>query len=894
MQRAGEALSVTVLHVSDTQFGRYHRFDADDSLAGHLIRDVAGLLAAGVPPVDLVVLSGDIAERGKRAEYAQAAAFTEKLCQELGLGADRVVVVPGNHDVSWDLSEAYFAECRDEDLEPEVPYARKWRHYQNFVTSLHGPAAFTEDQPYRLHRFDDLRVVVAAMNSTIRESHREDDHYGWCGREQLRWFADQLATADGMLRIGVLHHNARRRAQADNENLRDEDDLTAITGNFLDVLLHGHTHEGKEDRLADGTLVLATGSAAVTADWRPGEVPNQYQVISVQAGRLIRWARQWDARSGRWIADPRASRSGNDARTEIDLAVPGWRRRSRSGGDSEPRDRLRELASRADDFAVQVELVTRIDLGEGATIERRSKDDGSGGSLRYVLALRPGAPLRCVGVVDGCAGAEVIGELEDRVFAPLRQRGAVELVVVHHGPDDPDLRARARARGVRVKTWTEYNNLLELGTYRAWLRTRLDDDPLYPQPLYQPQRFRDVDRFGRPGAAVRDDLLAEVHDAVLDEDGRFILILGEAGFGKSFLVRRLAYMLLGNRHANLSPVVIYLRDRDKRQSLDEMVSAALLPSRVAFHADRFEHSLEAGSLLLLIDGYDEFAVRVGYASAAAQLRTFTAALRGRAKVLLTTRPSHFRSTDEVTSSLFDSLRTVHQGRVYQLEPFDEAQQRAFLARWFELARHDDPGALAGQWMRALADVDNLPELARTPRMLSFIVEDLSLDALHRAAGEGAVTAAALYQTLVSRWLGTETSKIDPDAPGTLTSAQRQELLEELALRLWRAGERDVTEDALQQTARVVLDLPRLDLTLDQAAQEVGGRTLLQVDQQRWRFTHQSVWEFLLASRLAGLLRAGQADELMGEAQLTGLTIRFLRDLAPAEARAWASRLGGSA
>jgi hypothetical protein len=62
--------------------------------------------------------------------------------------------------------------------------------------------------------------------------------------------------------------------------------------------------------------------------------------------------------------------------------------------------------------------------------------------------------------------------------------------------------------------------------------------------------------------------------------------------------------------------------------------------------------------------------------------------------------------------------------------------------------------------------------------------------------------------------------------------------------------------------------------------------------QRWRFAHQSVWEFLLASRLAGLLRAGRGDELLGEAQLTGLTIRFLRDLAPGEAAAWAARVGG--
>jgi hypothetical protein len=753
---------------------------------------------------------------------------------------------------------------------------------------LHGPAAFTEEQPYRLHRFDDLHVVVAAMNSTIKESHRDEDHFGWCGRDQLRWFADQLRAAEGMLRIGVLHHNSRRKAQADNENLADEEDLTLILGEHLDLLLHGHTHEGKEDRLSDGTLVLATGSSAVRADWRPDEVPNQYQVLHFEPGRVTRWARQWDSR-GRWIADTRASPSGNDTRVEISLAIPGWEQHEKSDQPDKSRYEPRSSDDRHQEFLAQVALVTRRDLAEPGHSERITVETKRKGGLDYVLAFRPAAPMRCIGIVDGTADPSAIEQFEQQVFSPLRSRGAVDLRVVHHGPDDPELRAQARQRGIQVKTWTEYNDLLEAGAYRTWLQAELDTDRLYPQQLYQPQRFRGIDRLGRSGE-VRTDLLSQVYDTFLEEDGQFVLILGDAGFGKSFLVRRLAYTLLGNEQTSLTPIVVYLRDRDKRQSLDEMVSAALVPSRAAFQLDRFQHSLEAGTLALLIDGYDEFAVRVGYANAAAQLRTFTQALRGRAKVLLTTRPSHFRSTDDVTTKLFDNLATVHEGKVYQLEPFDQGQQRAFLVRWFELKDEPDADSLAASWMQALATVDNLPELARTPRMLSFIVEDLSIDKIEAAAKHGTVTAAQLYQTLVSRWLGEETRKIDPAAPGAVSPDQRQELLEELAIRLWRAGERDVTEDSLQQTAREVLDLPKLELTLDQAAQEVGGRTLLRIDGQRWRFAHQSIYEFLLANRLAKMLSTGQGEELLGEAELTGLTIRFLRDVTPEAAAAWAARV----
>ncbi|MGH4001197.1 MAG: hypothetical protein ACRDTJ_27490, partial [Pseudonocardiaceae bacterium] len=144
---------------------------------------------------------------------------------------------------------------------------------------------------------------------------------------------------------------------------------------------------------------------------------------------------------------------------------------------------------------------------------------------------------------------------------------------------------------------------------------------------------------------------------------------------------------------------------------------------------------------------------------------------------------------------------------------------------------------------------------------------------------------------IEHWLESEATKIDSHDERSVSAKERQRVLEELALELWRINERDVTEQSLQAAARE-LDLARHKLTLDQAAQVLGGRTLLQVDSNRWRFAHQSVWEFLLANRLAAILRSGRDIETLGEAELTGLTIRFLRDLAPGEAAAWANRIAG--
>jgi len=78
----------------------------------------------------------------------------------------------------------------------------------------------------------DLRVVVAGLNSTMAESHLDDDHYGWVGEDQLRWFAEGLRRYrnEGWLVLGAVHHNAVRKAVEDDENLRDADDLDRILG----------------------------------------------------------------------------------------------------------------------------------------------------------------------------------------------------------------------------------------------------------------------------------------------------------------------------------------------------------------------------------------------------------------------------------------------------------------------------------------------------------------------------------------------------------------------------------------------------------------------------------------------------------------------------------------
>jgi hypothetical protein len=113
-----------------------------------------------------------------------------------------------------------------------------------------------------------------------------------------------------------VHHNVVRGAVLDEENLRDADDLDRWLGlgqrGAANLLLHGRSHDGRLHRLPSGLIALSTGSAAVKAEARPREVPNQYQLVTIRPDGLTRHARQYALGQHRWIGDTRVSRSGSD------------------------------------------------------------------------------------------------------------------------------------------------------------------------------------------------------------------------------------------------------------------------------------------------------------------------------------------------------------------------------------------------------------------------------------------------------------------------------------------------------------------------------------------------------------------------------------------------------
>lgn len=90
--------TLVLLHLSDIHFRHRRGFDLDEDIRNELELDVPEL-AGHLPAVTGVLVTGDTAFDGHSEEFESATRWLKTLCARVGCPAERVWVVPGNHDV---------------------------------------------------------------------------------------------------------------------------------------------------------------------------------------------------------------------------------------------------------------------------------------------------------------------------------------------------------------------------------------------------------------------------------------------------------------------------------------------------------------------------------------------------------------------------------------------------------------------------------------------------------------------------------------------------------------------------------------------------------------------------------------------------------------------------
>ncbi|WP_238011750.1 pentapeptide repeat-containing protein [Dactylosporangium sp. AC04546] len=803
------------------------------------------MLGDGLPRPDLVVVSGNLARRGRKWEYDQALRYLAELAAAVDLPPRRVVLVPGEGDINREAAASYFLQRAAEDEEAEPPYWPKWTQFAAMFGRFYHDVAdvsFAPGEPWSLFEQPDLKVIVAGVNSTMAHSHRDEDAYGLIGEQQAQWFQSRLPryAGQGWLRIGVLRHGP---AGSGGEELRDAELLDRLVAPHLNLVVHG----------ANG------GAGAGTPMFAAG--PGGAALVRIAPEGLTRWT----------------ARNGGLVREELPAALDAVHATFPSAGPTPaPVETIQPggRARRVEEFADRVKEICALRHG-GATIVTVAATAKAPMYLRVSSVEDSFVTQRPVGLAENGVTERIIDQFVQHVHQDFAAADPylVSEFVYSGAPADEVLVALARKRGVNLRSFVEYQGLMDLRSYLARQTERLENSRLYPPATYVPQRYRVI---GTPGE-VRAGLLEQVFSWMETDDQQFVLVLGDFGLGKTFLLQELARRM-PERLPHLVPMLLELRTLEKARSVDELVAQHLAFSgEKRINLDAFRYMLRSGRIVLMFDGFDELALRVSYDRAADRLQTLLQGLEGRAKLVISSRSQHFMSTQQVLTALGERVERVRSSHLVELVDFTDEQIREYLIRLF-----GGDHRKADARLDLIREIRDLLGLSRNPRMLGFIanLDEARLRRVH--AREGSISSADLYRELLDHWFRHEDWRASPrGATPVLTTDDRWRAVRALAMRLWQSIEWTVAVSELEEeTAQALGPLAERFLDEDQAAQLVGSGTLLvRDDDGRFGFVHQSVLEWLIAAEAARQLQGPDRNPaVLGHRPISALMADFFAGL----------------
>jgi 3',5'-cyclic AMP phosphodiesterase CpdA len=188
----------TLLHISDPHFGTERPHVATACVA----------LSRRLAP-DAVVLSGDITQRARRAQFAAARAFIA------ALPPVRLLAIPGNHDIPlFDV------------------FTRLLNPYREYRRAFGGDLEPELDTP---------DVLAICVNTTRAYRHK----HGEVSRAQIERVAKRLSAAlPAQLRIVVVHQPVGVLRREDSRNLLRGAELAVRRWSAAgaDLILGGHIH----------------------------------------------------------------------------------------------------------------------------------------------------------------------------------------------------------------------------------------------------------------------------------------------------------------------------------------------------------------------------------------------------------------------------------------------------------------------------------------------------------------------------------------------------------------------------------------------------------------------------------------------------------------------------
>lgn len=304
---------IRILHLSDL-----HLTSDEDPInrLQPLVRDLVdpkeGL---GISKLDYLVISGDLTNRATPEEFEQAYQFISAFIKYFNFTAERCIIVPGNHDLSWDvpvyewkqkrlvnlqaLNEGSFVEENKGYLiRTDERYALRFENFSKFhhsLTQREYPLRVEEQCIPLLFEDDGLQFITLNSSTEIDEffPERSSINTNAVARGLTRAEAqvkkaiqsNRLKKESDVTKIAILHHPI-----TGNEKIVNDAFLIRLRRDDVNVCLHGHVHEERADLIGGyhptrRVHAVGAGSFGAPSKARPESTPNLYNFLEIDRGK---------------------------------------------------------------------------------------------------------------------------------------------------------------------------------------------------------------------------------------------------------------------------------------------------------------------------------------------------------------------------------------------------------------------------------------------------------------------------------------------------------------------------------------------------------------------------------------------------------------------------------
>jgi formylglycine-generating enzyme required for sulfatase activity/predicted MPP superfamily phosphohydrolase len=732
---------VRILHLSDLHFSKKRKWDADCVLTG-LADVVRGLRRDGLTP-DLLAITGDIAKEGKAEDYQEARKWLDgELLPALseGFPKDRLLMVPGNHDVDrkavnavCQITQSGLLNNQEQDqiaaiLGDSVQRGLLLKRHECYLKFAGSYQTAKKKLPWWSASFtlSGSKLRVAGLCSSWM-SWRDGDR----GRLLIgRWQAHEAlrGTGDADWSITLVHHPWSYLAEFDAEEVERK------VHHECRLVLRGHLHRQQARAVVypdDLCLELAAGCCYDGSDY-----PNAFQLIELDRREGTASVHFWLWNGVKWILDRNACPQSADG-------VATFRLKSDS---AEPAAASLDLQS----------LVARIGRGSRSPTDL----DGLRDAVRAGRIVLAGEGA--VAISGDATGVVVMGHNNIVVSGTQASQLAAALHAAIPGTATPEAPPDPTAYLEALREKTAYIDIqgLNVGTGKA---TRLPIDKLYVRlTTTLPSAAGEKAETGRALMEMEGRRTARVglHEALKH---RVLLIVGDPGAGKTTFLRRIAFLLcqtLLDKQADAAekelglagrpfPVLIRLADLARHIAQGSgprrpdapgwiahyLASLEREEERRGFSEAHFRARLENGAIVLL-DGLDEPPSQEAR-QRMARLSENTARAYPQCRFVLTSRPAAFR----------EELDMSHCVQV-EIADLEEEAIKTFLAQWCEALFTTSRGEAQSHCKKLVRAVQSRPEIrkmARNPVMLT------ALAVVHWNEGTLPEQRAELYESIL-KWL----------------------------------------------------------------------------------------------------------------------------------------------